>query len=125
VQASTALRNAILTSISTTVGAGGTIEFRTGSLPGVGNAATGTLLSTLTAVTFAASSGGTMTFTATADSSAAASGTPTYARIKTSGGTAVLEHTAAIGSGEFNFGGAISLGGTVTLSSATYTAWNA
>lgn len=123
-QFNTTLRNSLLTAISTALGSGGTIEFRTGSGPGVGNADTGTSLSILTAIVYAAASGGTMTFTSTADSSAAASGTPGHARIKTSGGTAVIECTAAIGSGEFNFSGAISLGGTVTESSGTFTAGN-
>jgi hypothetical protein len=123
-QFKTTLRNDLLTKIGTDIGAGGTLVFYTGSGPGVGNAATGTLLSTLTAVTFAAASGGTMTFTSTADPSAAASGTPGYARFKDSGGTAWIECTAAIGSGEFNFSGAISLNGTVTESSGTFTAGN-
>lgn len=118
------LRGSLLSAISTRVGAGGTIVFYTGTAPGVGNAPTGTLLSTLTGVTFAAPSGGTMTFTSTPDSSAAASGTPGYGRFKTSGGTAVIECSAAIGSGEFSFSGAVSLGGSVTESSGTFTAGN-
>jgi hypothetical protein len=123
-QFATTLRNSLLSAISTAVGAGGTIVFYTGTSPGVGSAVTGTLLSTLTAVTLAAPSGGTMTMSATADSSAAASGTPGYGRIRTSGAAAVIDCTAAVGSGEFNFSGAISLGGTVTLSSGTFTAGN-
>jgi hypothetical protein len=118
------LRGALLSAISTAVGAGGTIEFRTGAGPGVGNADTGTPLCTLTAIVFAAPSGGTMTFTSTADSSAANTGTPGHARFKTSGGTAVIECTAGVRSGEFNFSGTVSLGGTVTESSGTFTAGN-
>lgn len=124
-QFSTTLRNAELTAISTAMGAGGTLKFYTGSSPGVAVGVTGTLLSTITAVTFASSSGGAMTWTSTADSSAAASGTPGYGRFATSGGTAVMDVTAAIGSGEANFSGAISLGGSVTESSGSFTAGNA
>jgi hypothetical protein len=119
------LRNDILTKISTDISTSGTIVVYTGSGPGVANGATGTLLTTLTGVTFAAASGGTMTFTTTADSSAAASGTPGYARFKDSGATAWIECTAGISSGEFSFSGAVSLNGTVTETSGTFTAGNA
>src|SRR6478752_4750204 len=117
-QFNTTLRTARAGQISTTIGSGGTIVIYTGTAPGVGNSATGTLLSTLRSLTFASASGGAITFSATADSSAAASGTPGYGRLKTSGGTAVVEFSAGVGSGEANFDHAISLGGTVTLSSA-------
>lgn len=124
-QMTTAVRNSRLTSYSTSLGAGGTLKIYTGGSPGVGNAVTGTLLSTLTAVVLGAPSGGTMSISATADSSAAASGGPGYVRLATSGGTAITDFTAGQGSGEFNFGGSISLGGTVTLSSGTITEGNA
>jgi len=124
-QLTTAVRNSILSAISTALGAGGTLKVYTGSSPGVGSAATGTLLATLTSVTLGSPSSGTMSLAATADSSASASGTPGYVRIATSGGTAIVDHTAAVGSGEFNFSGTVSLGGSVTLSSGTYTAGNA
>ena len=124
-QFSTTLRNSELTAISTAMGAGGTLKFYTGSSPGVGAGVTGTLLCTLTGVTFAAASGGTMTFTSTADSSAAASGTPGYGRFATSGATAVIDVTAAVGSGEANFTGTVALGGSVTETSGTFTAGNA
>jgi hypothetical protein len=124
-QLSATLRNARLDQIGTTLGSGGTLVVRTGAPPGVGNAATGTLLCTLTAVTYAAAAGGTKTFTATSDTNAAASGTPGYARLLTSGGTVHAEFDAAIGSGSLNFNSAISAGGTVSLTSATFTEGNA
>jgi hypothetical protein len=124
-QFSTTLRNNRLDAIGTTLSTGGTLKVYSGSAPGVGNAPTGTLLSTLTAVTYAGASSGTKTFTATADSLAAASGTPGYARLLTSGATVHAEFDAAVGSGTLNFNSAISSGGTVSLSSATFTEGNA
>jgi hypothetical protein len=124
-QFTTAVRNARLSAISTQLGAGGTMKAYTGSSPGVGNAATGTLLATLTAVTCGSPSAGAMAITATADPSEAASGTPGYARLATSGGTAIADLTAAVGSGEANFSANPALGGTLTLSSCTITEGNA
>lgn len=119
------LRTARAQQIATTVGSGGTIDIYTGTAPGVANAATGTLLATLTALTFGTATAGAITFSATADASADASGTPGYGRMKTSGGAAVVEFSAGVGSGEANFNNAISLGGNVSLSSATITEGNA
>lgn len=118
-------RNARLEIIRTALGAGGTLKVYTGSPPGIGNAPTGTLLSTLTAVVLAAASGGTMSMTATADGSAAATGTPGYYRIATSGGTVIVEGTAGISSGELSFNSGISLNGNVSLTSGTFTEGNA
>jgi hypothetical protein len=125
VQFSTTLRTNRVGQIGTTLGSGGTLKIYSGSAPGVGNAATGTLLSTLTAVVYNTASGGQQTISATADSSAASSGTPGYARLLTSGGTVHAEFDAAIGSGTLNFNSAISAGGTVSLSSGTFTDGNA
>lgn len=122
-QFTTTLRTDRMQKIKDDVGVGGTLVVYTGSAPGVGNAPTGTLLCTLTAVTFG-TAGATMTVSATADSSAAASGTPGYYRFKTSGGTAVIEGTAAVGSGELSFNATVSAGGTVSLSSGTFTEGN-
>lgn len=126
-QLSTATRNAILSAVSTDVGSGGTLKIYTVSpanLPGVGNAATGTLLSTLTSVVFGTPSAGSMTVSATADTSAANTATPVYYRISTSGGTAKIEGSAGSGQ-ELAISGQISLGGTVTLTSGSITAGNA
>jgi hypothetical protein len=124
-QFTTTLRTARAGQIASTIGSGGTIVIYTGSAPGVANSPTGTLLCTLTGLTFPSASSGAQTFTATADSSAAASGTPGYGRLKTSGGAAVVEFACAVGSGEGNFNTTVSLGGTVTLSSGTITDGNA
>jgi hypothetical protein len=129
-QLTTTMRNTHLTSIKTTMDTGGAntglLRCYTGSAPGIANSVTGTLLYELTVVTLATASGGAMTFTATSDSSADASGTPGYYRLTTSAGTAVVEGTAGTSSGELTHGGnTISLGGTVSLSSGTLTAGSA
>lgn len=123
-QFSLTLRTNRLQAIKDLLGAGGTVEIRTGAAPGVGNAATGTLLATWTALTFGTPTG-TMSVSATADGNAAASGTPGYYRGKTAGGTAHLEGPAGVASGEISFNSAISIGGTVTLTSGTVTEGNA
>ncbi len=124
-QLSTVQRTALCQALADTAGSGGSIEVRTGSAPGVGNAASGTLLATVTSVTYAAAATGAVTFTSTADSSGDATGTPGHLRFKTSGGTAYAECDAAVGSGTANFSAGVSLGGTVTETSGTFTAGNA
>ena len=96
-QFSSTLRTNRGTQIGTTLGAGGTLTFRTGAAPGVGNADTGTPLTTLTAVVYSESAG-VCTITATADPGAAANGTPGHGRLLTSGAVAHIEGTAGVGS---------------------------
>ncbi len=122
-QLSTTLRNSLLSAVSTAVGASGTLTIATGSAPGVGNSLSGTTLAILNGVGFGTPSAGSMTVTASADTSADNSGTPGYYRISTSGGTGVIEGPAGAGQ-ELAITGTISLGGTVTLSSGSITAGN-
>lgn len=124
-QLTVAVRNARLSAIATALGAGGTLKVYTGSSPGVSSAATGTLLSTLTAVVFGTPSAGAVAVTATADPSNAASGTPGYVRLAASGGTAIADFTAGVGSGEVNFTATVALGGTDTDTSFTIPDGNA
>jgi hypothetical protein len=83
--------NSLATALAGQIGAGSIIEIRTGAKPGPGVAATGTLLCSITV---------TGSFTATGNSISAgdpatqlpvANGTAGHFRLKTSGGTAVLE----------------------------------
>lgn len=71
----------------------GTIEIRTGNPPGIGAAATGTLLATLglNATAFAAAAARQRVANAITAAVAAADGTAGYARLKASGGTAVAD----------------------------------
>lgn len=101
---STALRNARLDEITTAVGNAGLWRIYDGSRPATGGAAT-TLLAELTCGTpFAgAASGGVLTLSSvTQDSSANATGTATWARIATSGGTAVIDMAVGTSGSDLN-----------------------
>lgn len=113
---------------------GGDIEIRTGAAPAdPQTAASGTLLATLTfgtpAFDDAGSSGGNSDGQATAetitsDSDADASGNAGHARLKTSGGTAVIDCSAGDSgdSPELEFDNkSIVAGGVVAISSLTIT----
>lgn len=132
-QDSAAQRNASLTSFVTSMGASAVAELRTGTKPGVGAAAGGTLLATLTF-------GGTNLLDANGGSAGsvsagvltcggytqtrAANGTPGHVRWKTSGGTVVRESDVATsGAGNVIFTGAVDT--TIPISGAiTYTDGN-
>lgn len=101
---STALRNARLDAISTAVGSAGLWNIYDGTRPATGGTAT-TLLAQLTCGSpFAPSAGsGILTLNnVTADSSANASGTATWARITTSGGTAVVDMNVGTSGSDLN-----------------------
>lgn len=69
---------------------------------------------------------GVLTFSAiTQDSSGDASGTPTFARVFASDGTAVLQCSSGVGSGDLNFGAAIVSGQPVQITSFVITEGNA
>lgn len=108
---STTAKNAQLTALSTSVGAGGTIELQ---------ASGGTVLAILTSLSFGSPSSGSMTFTATADSSNDATGTANKLVFKTSGGTNIFE----IPNADITWSPSTSVtsGGTATLTSGTITA---
>jgi hypothetical protein len=129
IQLSTALRNARLDQIETTIGTSPVLKIYTGSAPGVANAVTGTLLATITLPSdwMANASGGSKALSGTwQTTSAAASGTPGYARLyESTATTGYIELDCAVGSGTLNFSANISLGGTVTISTFTLTDGNA
>lgn len=125
---STALRNARLDAITTAAGANAKLRLYSGTRPATGGTVT-TLLAELTCgSTFAAAaSGGVLTLNAiTTDSSADASGTATWARLVTSGGTFVLDMDVGTSGSDLNLNStAISSGATVSVTSATLTDGNA
>jgi hypothetical protein len=92
----TTLRNARLDQITSAVGASGLIRIYDGTQPSTGGAATTLLAELACSATFApAASTSTLTAnTITQDSSANATGTATWGRLTTSGGTAVADFTA-------------------------------
>ncbi|CAJ2881802.1 hypothetical protein AQ733_09985 [Burkholderia pseudomallei] len=126
---STAVRNAMLDAITTQAGASALLNIYSGTRPATGGALSGnTLLAQLTCnATFApASSGGVLTLNSIANATAAATGTATWARLTTSGGTFVADFGVGTSGTEIIIGTtSITSGATVSVSSATITAGNA
>ena len=94
IRLSTALKSSRATAIVTAAGANATIKFYTGSAPAnVDTAVTGTLLGTLTCgSTLGTVSNGVLTFNAiSGDTAVDATGAWGYARLATSGGTALID----------------------------------
>lgn len=125
---STTLRNNMLDQITSAVGASGFLRIYDGSRPATGGTAT-TLLAELTCnATFAPSaSGGILTLNAiTQDSSANATGTATWFRIVTSGGTFVCDGNVSTSGSDLNLNTtSIVSGAAVSVTSFTITAGNA
>jgi hypothetical protein len=97
---STAARDGRASDLNTRIGASALIRIYDGTQPaGPGTAVTTqTLLATFTgnAAGFGTVSGGVLTASAVASTTAAASGAATWFRILTSGGTAVIDGTAGL-----------------------------
>ncbi len=125
---STTLRNARLDQITTAVGASGLVRIYDGTRPASGGAAT-TLLAQLTcSATFAAAAAaGVLTVNAiTQDSAADATGTATWFRVTTSGGTFVIDGSVAASGSDLNLTTvSIVAGGPVSITSFTITTGNA
>lgn len=108
---STTAKNSQLSALSTSVGAGGTIEVQDSG---------GTVLAIMTGATFGTPSAGSMTVTATADSSNDATGTGNKLVFKTSGGTAIFSSPSS--DLTFSPSTTVTATGTATLTSFTLTA---
>lgn len=125
---STALRNAKLDAITTAIGNAGLLRIYDGTRPATGGTAT-TLLAELTLGSpFAAgAASGVLTANSiTADSSANATGTATWARIVTSGGTFVMDLGVGTSGQEVTVPTtSIVAGATVSCTSLVITAGNA
>lgn len=101
---STAVRNAMLDAITSAIGTSGLLRIYDGSRPASGGTAT-TLLAqlALSATAAPAASGGVLTFNAiTQDSSADATGTATWFRVTTSGGTFVIDGSVGTSGSDLN-----------------------
>jgi hypothetical protein len=101
---STAARNAMLDAITAAVGSSGLVRIYDGTRPATGGTATTLLAELACSATFApAASGGVLTANAfTQDSSANASGTATWFRVVTSGGTAVIDGNVGTSGSDLN-----------------------
>lgn len=118
----------MLDTFNTSTGASATFTVWAGTPPSSPTGSTGgnTLLATIVCTTpsaWAAAGGdGTIALAATtADTNAAATGTPTFCRVQTSGAVGVHQYTAGVGSGEINFDQGVVATGTVTLTGLTVT----
>lgn len=104
--------------LATNIGSAATIEIRTGSKPATPEtAASGTLLATVAiSGSFTSATNGTLTAADPASVTVAATGTAGYFRVKTSGGTAVLDGTVGTSGADMNLS-SVSLiaGGSVDL----------
>lgn len=125
---STTLRNARLDAITTAIGASGKLRIYSGTRPATGGTVT-TLLAELTCnATFApAASGGVLTLNSiTQDSSADATGTATWARMVTSGGTFVADFNVGTSGSDINLNTtSLVSGAAVQVTSFTITEGNA
>lgn len=125
----TTLRNARLDQITAAIDAGtaGLLRIYDGSRPATGGAAT-TLLAELTFSdpSAAAAAGGVLTFSAiTADASANATGTATWARIVTSAAAFVADMSVGTSGADINFNTtSIVAGANVSVSSLVWTEGN-
>jgi hypothetical protein len=116
---------AIVTAITTT----SRIIIYTGSAPSKTATPTGSPLATLTpSATFGTTSVGVLTANSITSATAGNSGTPGYYRIidgSTDDGTHTqVQGSAGVGSGDLNFSSTIASGGTVAITSLTYTDGN-
>lgn len=125
---STSVRNAMLDAITTAIGTSGLVRIYDGTRPASGGTAT-TLLAqlALSSTAAAAASSGVLTLNAiTNDSSADATGTATWFRVTTSGGTFVIDGSVGTSGSDLNLNTtSIVSGGPVAISSFTVTAPNA
>lgn len=124
---STALRNSRLDAIVTAIGTSGLVRIYDGTRPATGGAATTLLAELPLSATAGTVSAGVLTMNAiTDDSSANASGTATWFRVTTSGGTAVIDGDVGTSGSDLNLNtvGLVALG-AVAITSFTITEANA
>ncbi len=125
---STTLRNARADAITSAIGSNGLLRIYDGSRPASGGSAT-TLLAelALSATAAAGASSGVLTFSAISnDASANATGTATWFRVVTSGGTFVIDGSVGTSGSDLNLNTtSIVAGGPVAVSSFVITEGNA
>jgi hypothetical protein len=122
-----ATRNALGDALISAIGSAGLLKIYDGTQPaGPGTAvSTQTLLGTLTCASpfgSAASSGVVTAGSITQDSAADATGTASWYRLTTSGGTAIIDGTIGTSGADLNLNTtSIVIGGPISVSSFTYT----
>ena len=122
-------RNSMLDQITTRAGASALLRIYSGTRPATGGTATTLLAELVCNATFApAGAGGVLTLNAIAsDVSADATGTASWFRLVSAGGTNhVLDGDVGVSASDLNFNSvSFVLGGTVAVTSFTITAGNA
>ena len=116
--------NDLLDRYDTVFPAGSLLEIRTGAAPGPENAATGTLLVSITlpATPWSAASNGSKAKNGTWSGTAVATGTAAHYRLKNAGDTHREEGTVGLGSGDLSLDNtSIATDQTVTISTFTKT----
>ena len=115
--------NSLASALATAIGSGASIEIRSGSKPATPEtAATGTLLATVAITGSFTASGGSITSADPAAVAPSTSGTAGYFRVKTSGGTAVIDGTVGTSGTDMVLGSTtITTGVNVDLGVVTFT----
>ena len=123
---STTLRNTRMDAITTAVGNAGVLNIYDGTRPAFGGAATNLLASFTMGTPFApASAAGVLSPTLPSNTTGLAAGTATWARLQTSGGTAVIDMDVSTSGAQINLNTTtISIGLTVSITSASMTEGN-
>lgn len=121
-----AVRNAMLNAITTQAGSNALLTIYNGARPATGGNATTQLAQLTCNATFAlAATGGVLTLNSISNTTASATGTATWARLTTSGGTFLMDMDVGTSGADLNLNStAISSGATVSVTSATITAGN-
>lgn len=126
----TAVRTSRAQAVITAAGASAKLKIYSGTRPASANvAATGTLLATITfGTTIGTATSATLDWDeagASQTSSSHVSGTPGYARLETSGGTAILDIDINGSAPTWTFTGTVATNQNVTLTSLLFTEGNA
>lgn len=124
---STTLRNARLDAITTAVGNAGKLQIYDGTRPATGGTATNKLAEFTLGTPFAAAaSAGSLSPSLPSNVTALLTGTATWFRVTTSGGTFVFDGSAGTGGTDLVLNSAaISSGATVSITGFTVTEGNA
>lgn len=123
---STTTRTAFGTAIITAIGTSGFVDIYNGTRPASGGTATTLLVHLPLSATSAVSTTGVLTFNAITTTNAAATGTATWFRVTTSGGTFVIDGDVGTSGADLNLNtSSIVSGGPVAISSFTITSPNA
>lgn len=122
---STAVRSDMMTALLPSLN-GGTIKIYSGTKPASLGTPSGTLLATLTMGSPAGTvSSGVLTIGSVTQSNGShVTGTPSFIRFSTSGGTVVADIDIGVGAGNVQFTGSVTNGQNVTVTGLTLTAGN-